>query len=118
MIKYDTQNEIKLLETALGNIQEFDDHFVAYNTEFLGVSANDKFIIKGKDTQEAECLDEFCFGYDMYDQMHLLDVYITSSGIKFASTEIMMGVYGYWLVTEPKKKKVKSNALKCNIRHK
>ncbi len=105
MIKYDSQNEIRLLERALGNIKNFNDHFVAYNTEFLGTSTNDRFIIKGKNTQDADCLNEICFGYDMYDQLHLLGVYVTTSGIKFASTELVMGVYGYWLVTLPQKKK-------------
>lgn len=107
MIKHDKKNERLLLETAAANIQDFGDHFVAYNTEFLGVSTNDDFLIKGKSTQEAECLDEICFGYDMYDQLHLLEVYITSSGLKFASTELTMGVYGFWLVTVPRKKKNK-----------
>jgi len=104
MIKYNTQNEIRLLKMAIGNIQDFGDHFVAYNTEFLGTSTNDNFIINGKNTKDAESLDEICFGYDMYDQLQLLDLYVTSAGTKFASTEIMMGVYGYWLVTIPQKK--------------
>lgn len=106
MIKSDSQKEIRVLELAVENIKTFGDRFVAYNTEFLGISNDDNFKINGKSTKDAESLDEICFGYDMDDQLQLLEVYETF-GVKFASTELMMGVYGFWRVSEPKKRKKK-----------
>lgn len=97
---YDTKREIDNLERAAGILKNFGGHFVAYNTKFLGTSADDNFRIKGRNTRDAEELDEICFGYDgKYKQLHLLNVYQTKSGLKFASTEIVMGLYAYWSVS-------------------
>ena len=97
---YDTKREIDKLELAAGILKDFGGHFVAYNTKFLGVSQNDNFRIKGRSTHDAEELDEICFGYDgKYRQLHLLHVYQMKSGLKFATTEIVMGLNAYWSVS-------------------
>ena len=97
---YDTKREIDNLEIAVSILKNFGGHFVAYNTKFLGTGTDDNFRIKGRSTRDAEELDEICFGYDgKYKQLHLLHVYETKSGLKFASTELAMGLYAYWSVS-------------------
>ncbi len=99
MVEYESKREIMLLERATQIIKNFDRHFVAYNTKFIGISHNDDFRINGYKTKNSKLLNEICFGYDgHYHQLHLLNIYETECGYKFASTEISMGVYAYWEV--------------------
>lgn len=104
MIKYNFKKEKEYLEDAVANIEE-GFHFVAYNTKFLGLSAEENIVIKGKNTENSESLDEVCFGYGPNGELNLLEVYVMPSGIKYAATELMMGTYGFWLVTEPPRNK-------------
>lgn len=97
---YDTKKEIDNLERAAGILKTYGGHFVAYNTKFLGVSQDDNFRIKGRSTRDAKPLHEICFGYDgNYKELHLLNVYEMKSGLRFAATEIVMGMYAYWSVS-------------------
>lgn len=101
MIKRDKERELRELKIAVGMIETYDGHFVAYNTKFLGYSTNDDFYINGKNTYNAKSINEFCFGYDGdYKQLHILHVYELADGTKFASTEIIMGLYAYWEILE------------------
>ncbi len=91
------EREILQLELAVGKIKNFGNHFVSYNTKFLGTSINDNFYIDGHNTKHAEMSDEICFGYDdVHNQLHLLQVYQLANNKKFATTEISMGLYSYW----------------------
>lgn len=72
---------------------------MSYNTKFLGLSSDVKFYIKGYNTYDAVFTNEFCFGYDDYNELYLLNVYQIKSGIKFASIEIARGLYAYWSVS-------------------
>lgn len=74
--------------------------FVAYNTKFLGVSNSDNFIINGESTKNAKSLSEFCYGYDkIYEELQILNVFETTSGIRFAAAEIAMSVYAFWEIS-------------------
>ena len=100
MLEYDSKREIMQLERAATIVKNFDGHFVAYNTKFLGVSSNNDFSIKGHKVKNSRPINEICFEYDgQYHQLHLLNVYETDFGEKFASTELSMGIYAYWEIT-------------------
>lgn len=89
-----------LLELGIENIKTYNKKFVAYNTKFLGVSSSDNFIINGESTKNAKSLNEFCYGYDkMYEELHILNVFETTSGIRFAAAEIAMSVYAFWEIS-------------------
>lgn len=97
---YDLDRELGELKRGENLIEKYGDHFVSYNTKFLGTSTEDNFCINGCNTKDAKLLNEFCFGYDdKYKQIHLLHVYETKNGTKFASIELLMGLYAYWLLS-------------------
>ena len=99
-MKNDKHRQLMLLELGIGNIKTFNKKFVSYNTKFLGVSSSDNFIINGESTRNAKSLNEFCYGYDkMYEELHILNVFETTSGIRFAAAEIAMSVYAFWEIS-------------------
>ena len=101
MIRRDKERELRELKIAVGMIETYDGHFVAYNTKFLGYNYDDNYIIRGQSIKNSKSLNEFCFGYDgTYEQLHLLHVYETKSGLKYASIEISMGVYAFWEIID------------------
>ena len=100
-IKYDNAREKRLLDDGIGLIENFGNHFVAYNTKFLGYSYDGEYVIRGKSTKDSIALREFCFGYDgQYNELQLLHVYQMKCGKKYAATEISMCVYAYWDILE------------------
>ena len=100
-IKYDSKKEKLLLNKGAGLIEHFDCHFVAYNTKFLGYNRQSNCIIDGETTDKSEDLHEFCYGYDAtYHELHLLKVYRTKHGKKYAATEISNCVYAFWVIIE------------------
>lgn len=94
------ERAICLLEGAILRIKKFKDIFVAYNTRFLGVSPTDDFIINGEKTEPSVATNEFCFGYDSNGGLHVLNVYKTKNGVKYAAQEIAWSLYGFWLILE------------------
>lgn len=99
--KYDSTRTIHLLETALSKIKNFGEKYIAYNTNFLGVSSSNDYIIRKKSTKNSKSMGEFCFGYEKkYNQMHILEVFQMPDGIKYASTELSNNIYGYWEIIE------------------
>lgn len=99
-MKNDKHRQLMLLELGIENIKTYNKKFVAYNTKFLGVSSSDNFIINGESTKNAKSLNEFCYGYDkMYEELHILNVFETTSGIRFAAAEIAMSVYAFWEIS-------------------
>ena len=99
-MKNDKHRQLMLLELGIGNIKTYNKKFVAYNTKFLGVSNPDNFIINGESTKNAKSLNEFCYGYDkMYEELHILNVFETTSGIRFAAAEIAMSIYAFWEIS-------------------
>ena len=100
-IKYDTNAEKRLLNKGIYLIEDFGCHFVAYNTKFLGYSYDDEYAICGESTKDSVVLNEFCFGYDgQHHELHLIHVYQTKRGKKYAAIEISMGVYAFWKIIE------------------
>lgn len=99
-MKNDKHRQLMLLELGIGNIKTYNKKFVAYNTKFLGVSNSDNFIINGESTKNAKSLNEFYYGYDkMYEELHILNVFETTSGIRFAAAEIAMSIYAFWEIS-------------------
>ena len=94
------QRATRLLEKGVTKITVFGDIFVAYSTRFLGTSPAE-YKIDGKSTKNAKALGEFCYGYDgLYHQLQLMSVYQMTNGKKFASNEIVNGLYAYWEIIE------------------
>ena len=99
--KYDTQREKLLLDKGIGLIENWNYHFVAYNTKFLGISHDDNYTIDGEKTIDSKPLNEFCYGYDgVHHQLQLLKVYETKKGKKYATIEISNCVYAFWNILE------------------
>lgn len=93
------QEAIMLLELGIGKIKNFDCIFRAYNTEFIGTSCSDSFVIDGENCKKAHETNEFCYGYDgLYHQLHILDVYKLPSGKLFGATEIANDVSAFWRI--------------------
>ncbi|MCH5159564.1 MAG: hypothetical protein J1F66_01780 [Clostridiales bacterium] len=100
-IKNDSKKEKILLDKGIGLIEHFNYHFVAYNTKFLGYSQNDNYIIRGENSNNSQLLHEFCYGYDdLHHELHLLKVYQTKQGKKYAAIEISNCVYAFWDILE------------------
>lgn len=96
-MKNEEQRQIHLLELGIGYIKNFDKKFVAYNTKFIGASKSSEFIINGESTKKAKPRNEFCYGYDKeYKELHLLNVYETINGTRFAINEIALSTYAFW----------------------
>ena len=98
-MKSSQDRSILLLELGIGKIKSFNMAFKAYNTEFLGSSNTDCYIIDSISSREGKATREFCYGYDgVYHQLQLLDIYELPNGKIFASTEISNGFYAFWRV--------------------
>ena len=98
--KLDYEREKMILDQGIGLIEDFNDHFVAYNTRFLGWNFDGDYVINGENTSNSYSLDEFCFGYDVNQELHLLHVHQTKKGQKYAATEVSYGTYAFWEIIE------------------
>ncbi len=95
--KFDANKVILLLESIIDNIKNFNCKFIAYNTKFLGTSNSEVYKIKGKNTKDSTDINVCCFGYDnIYEDLHILNVYEFYDGKKYAMTEISNGLYAFW----------------------
>ncbi len=99
-MKKENERTIRKMEVAISRIKNFKDTFVAYNTRFLGLSPTDNFVINGENTRDDKPINEFCFGYDDDGNLQILNVFKTKEGVKYAATELLMSLYGYWLILE------------------
>lgn len=96
-MKNDEQRQINLLELGIGYIKNFGKKFVAYNTKFIGISNSNEYVVNGESTKKANPRSEFCYGYDeAYKELHILDVYETANGKRFAVNEIAISTYAFW----------------------
>ena len=100
--KHNPNREKILLNQGIGLIENYDCRFVAYNTKFLGYSYDGYYVINGKHTKNSKSLNEFCYGYDgKHHELQLLHVYLIDDKIKYATTEVLMGIYAFWNIIEP-----------------
>lgn len=100
-VKLNAQREVRLLENGIGLIEHLNCNYVAYNTKFLGYNYRGYYVINGESTRDSKSLDEFCYGYDGENhELHLLNIYQTKKGKKYAATEVSMCVYGFWDIIE------------------
>ena len=98
---YNANGEKILLSQGIALIEQFNCHFFAYNTKFLGYSYDDNYVIDGKATKNSKSLHEFCYGRDgQHQETHLLSVYQLDDKTKYAATEVSFGVYGYWKIID------------------
>ena len=94
------ERSVRLLNLGISYIRDFGKKYVPYNLQFLGHSMTDEYIINGESTKHSVSTNEFCYGYDEYGELQIINVYKTEKGTRYASIERSMSVYVYWRVLE------------------